>query len=296
MDIQKLKYFHVTAQLEHITRASEQLHISQPSLTQSIHSLEEELGVPLFRRQGRTVALTEYGRFLRERLDELLPAFDRLTAEMQQLKTTETKTVRLNILAASSFVIQAVIDYKKQNPDVIFDVEQNEARRDCDISITTNGAEMHNALPSVMRYEKKEKIGLAVPCSSPYAGAEAVTLREMRDESFVFLSESRLFGALCYRFCAEAGFHPKILFESDSPTTVRNIVGMGAGVTFWPEYSWGELPSGNLKLLAISEPCCARDLILTLHSRSPHSVFAEDFYRFLVERLEKHSPDFPGVL
>ena len=45
MDIQKLKYFYTTAQVEHITRASEILHISQPSLTQAIHTLEFELGV-----------------------------------------------------------------------------------------------------------------------------------------------------------------------------------------------------------------------------------------------------------
>ena len=45
MDIQKLKYFYTTAQLEHITRASEILHISQPSLTQAIQSLEFELGI-----------------------------------------------------------------------------------------------------------------------------------------------------------------------------------------------------------------------------------------------------------
>ena len=56
MDIQKLKYFYTTAQVEHITRASEILHISQPSLTQAIHTLEFELGVDLFHRQGRRIA------------------------------------------------------------------------------------------------------------------------------------------------------------------------------------------------------------------------------------------------
>ncbi|MBQ8258448.1 MAG: LysR family transcriptional regulator, partial [Clostridia bacterium] len=104
MDIQKLKYFYVTAQLEHITRAAEALHIAQPSLTQAIHLLEDELGVPLFKREGRKIALTEFGRYLQERLDVLLPEFDNLASEMQQLKQAVTKTVKLNILAASSFV------------------------------------------------------------------------------------------------------------------------------------------------------------------------------------------------
>ena len=126
MDIQKLKYFYTTAQLEHISNAAQILHISQPSLTQAIHSLENELGIPLFQRQGRKVILTEFGKTLKQRLDLLLPEFDNLAIEMQQLKETVTKTVKLNILAASSFVINTIMDYRKDNPDVVFDFEQNE--------------------------------------------------------------------------------------------------------------------------------------------------------------------------
>ena len=121
MDIQKLKYFYITAQLEHITRAAEQIHIAQPSLTQAIHSLEDELGVALFQRQGRKIVLTDYGRFLKGRLDVLLPEFDNLPNEIEQLKNAVNKTVKLNILAASSFVINAIMSYKKKKPDVIFD-------------------------------------------------------------------------------------------------------------------------------------------------------------------------------
>ena len=105
MDIQKLKYFYTTAQLEHVTRSSEVLHISQPSLTQAIHSLESELGVPLFRREGRKVALTEFGVYLKQRLDVLIPEFDHLAIEMEELKQSVTKKIRLNILAASSFLV-----------------------------------------------------------------------------------------------------------------------------------------------------------------------------------------------
>ena len=108
MDIQKLKYFHTVAELEHVTRAAEILHISQPSLTQAIRLLESELGVPLFQRQGRKIALTEFGRYLKQRLDLLLPEFDNLAIEIEELKQTVTNTVKLNILAASSFVINTL--------------------------------------------------------------------------------------------------------------------------------------------------------------------------------------------
>ena len=144
MDLQKLKYFYAVAKLEHITRASEEIHISQPSLTQAMHSIEKELEVPLFKKQGRRIVLTEFGTYLKNRLDTLLPEFDNLPNELNQLKQTVNKTIKLNILAASSFVINTIMKYKKQNPDVIFDFEQNNLKNDCDILITTNGIDITN--------------------------------------------------------------------------------------------------------------------------------------------------------
>ena len=99
------------------------------------------------------------------------------------------------------------------------------------------------------------------------------------------LSNTRLFGAICNRFCSIAGFYPKILFESDSPAAVQNIIGMGAGIAFWPEYSWGKQNNKNVVLLPISYPLCQRDLIIELHERLPHSEYAEDFYKYLLHKI-----------
>jgi len=285
MDIQKLKYFYTTAQLEHVTRSSEVLHISQPSLTQAIHSLESELGVPLFQREGRKVALTEFGVYLKQRLDILIPEFDHLAIEMEELKQSVTKKIRLNILAASSFVINAIMEYKKKNPEAIFDFEQTEKKNNCDILITTNGLKNDSEKKYLHRCVKKEKIYLAVPKDSSYAEVSSVELSAVRNENFIMLSNTRLFGAICNRYCSIAGFYPKIIFESDSPTAVQNIISMGAGIAFWPEYSWGKLHNKNLKLVTISEPICERDLIVEQYERQPRSLYAEDFYNFLINKL-----------
>ncbi|MBP3387876.1 MAG: LysR family transcriptional regulator [Clostridia bacterium] len=285
MDIQKLKYFYTTAQLEHVTRSSEVLHISQPSLTQAIHSLESELGVPLFQREGRKVALTEFGVYLKQRLDILIPEFDHLAIEMEELKQSVTKKIRLNILAASSFVINAIMEYKKKNPEAIFDFEQTEKKNNCDILITTNGLKNDSEKKYLHRCVKKEKIYLAVPKDSSYAEVSSVELSAVRNENFIMLSNTRLFGAICSRYCSIAGFYPKIIFESDSPTAVQNVISMGAGIAFWPEYSWGKLHNKNLKLVTISEPICERDLIVEQYERQPRSLYAEDFYNFLINKL-----------
>lgn len=287
MDIQKLKYFYTAAKLEHITKAAEALHISQPSLTQAIHLLEDELGLPLFQRSGRKIVLSAYGEHLKERLDLLLPEFDNLAAEMQQMKDAVTQTVKLNILAASGFVINIIMEYKKKNPDVVFDFEQNERKYDCDILIATNGTVPDRAKKPLARCVQKERIFLAVPKNSPYEQSPALDLAAVENESFVMLSSKRLFGAICNKYCSIAGFTPKILFESDSPIAVQNIISMGAGIAFWPEFSWGRLQNKNLTLLEIATPICERDLIVELYNRQPKSRYAEDFYHFLIQKIQK---------
>lgn len=285
MDIQKLKYFYTTAKLEHITKAAEIMHISQPSLTQALHLLERELGVPLFKKQGRRIALTEYGIYLMKRLDTLLPEFDNLPNELNQLKNEVNKTVKLNILAASTFVINALKQYKKKNPDVIFDFEQNELKSDCDILITTNSAKSSNTQNCIKHCSKKEKIFIAVPKESKYSKYSSVNLADLKNENFIMLSAARLFGVICNKFCTLAGFSPKILFESDSPSAVQNIISMGAGISFWPEFSWGKIKNKNIVLLPISSPNCQRDLIFELHNRQVNSKYAENFYNFLLKQI-----------
>lgn len=285
MEIQKLKYFYAVAKNQHVTRAAEELHISQPSLTQSIRSLESELGVELFRKSGRRIALTEFGQFLKLKLDVLLPEFDKIPSEIEQLKNKVNKTVKLNILAASSFVINAIVDYRKQQPDVIFDFEQNDMNNDCDLVITTNGLNSNSSKNYLKRCIKEERIYLAVPKNSSYASNGVIDLRDVKDESFVMLSHSRLFGVICNKFCSIAGFSPKILFESDSPIAVQNIISTGTGIAFWPEYSWGKVKNKNVSLIPISYPNCQRDLIIELRERTPKSEYAKDFYEFLIKQL-----------
>lgn len=287
MELQKLKYFQTVARFGHVTKAAEYISIAQPALTQAIKSLEEELGVPLFAKKGRNIVITEFGKHLQKRLDEILPELDSIPKELENLKNKENKTVKLNILAASSFIIGAIMNYRKKNPNAVFDFEQNGLKTDCDIVITTNGASENKNLTGecVKRCVKHEKIFLAVPKDSKYANYNSIDLKEVKNEKFVMLSNLKLFGAICNDLCSKAGFYPDILFESDSTIAVQNIISTGSGVAFWPEYSWGKIKNKNVVLLPISNPVSQRDLIIELYERVPKSEYAEDFYKYLIQQI-----------
>ena len=286
MELAKLRYFYLTAKRGHVTRAAEEIHIAQPALTKAIKQLEQELGVPLFYKKGRNIYLTLFGEYLKNKLEGIFAQIDSINDELSCLKEEIRTMVRINVLAASTAVTDAVVAYKKKNPQVIFQLIQNEEETDCDISVTTQTADV-SALPTFCkRRVMEEKIYLAVPKASKYAARQEIQLCEVKDEGFVNLAGSRLFRTVCDKFCADAGFKSRNSFESDSPVAVRNIIGASAGVGFWPEFSWGTA-SNDVVLLPISSPDCKRELIIGFHENTFPSKYAQDFYEYLIRFLQR---------
>lgn len=294
MELTKFRYFYAVAKYQHVTKAAEEICIAQPALTKTIKQLEEELGVKLIEKAGRNIRLTPYGVFLKEKLDDILPRIDSIPDEINALKESETRTIRLNILAASAIVTGAVISYKKIRPQAVFKIVQNEEEKSCDVSVGTNSVNMDFSAGAVKKTVFEEKIYLAVPRSSSYADKQSINLGDVKNEGFVSIAGSRLFRTVCDKFCMIAGFSPVNIFESDSPATVRDMIGASAGVGFWPEYSWGKLNSKTVALLPISSPQCMREIIICRHGGAANSAYVDEFYEYLVKAFKNaqrnHSP------
>ena len=287
MDLNKLYYFYIVAKHQHVTRAAEELHIAQPALTKTVRLLEEELGVPLFYKKGRNIFLTPFGQYLRQRLEIVFSVLDEVPGELDAMKGQAKNTIRLNVLAASTVVTSAIVEYKKQNKQTVFQLIQNEEAMDCDISVTTNAVDFSRLPPFDKRCVMEEKIYLAVPKDSVYAQEVSIDLSSVREEGFVNLAGSRLFRAVCDKFCDSAGFRAKSIFESDSPAAVRNLIGAGVGVGFWPAFSWGQAAPSEVVLLPIRNPLCRRELIVGLHTGNSISDIAGDFYENLLHFIQE---------
>lgn len=286
MELTQLKYFCAAAECEHITKAAEKLHIAQPALTQSIKRLENELGVSLFERRGRSIVLSSCGEYLYKQLVPILGALGRIPEDIVRIADLEDKTIRVNILAASLLITELIIEYKRISPDVKFRLYQSEDVESCDCTISS--IHTGNMLKLPKNCEARtytEEIRLAVPADSHYAAQSSVNLAETRNEGFISLSGSKPFHSICDALCRTIGFSPDVIFESDSPSTVRDLIGAGMGIGFWPAYTWGNLHTDNVVLLPVSYPECRREITLIYHDTD--SEMAKDFYRFLCRRVEE---------
>lgn len=286
MELTQIRYFLDAAQTQHITKSAQRLSIAQPALTKAIHKLEDELGVPLFVRRGRNIVLTRYGQYLMEKLLPLVGALDTVPAELAHMAETENNTIRLSVLAASTIITQAIIDYKKQYPQISFHVLQNPHNELFDIEITTD-LFYNEAEPRDNRFVCTEEIFLAVPDIEKYRDKDEISLQEVREEGFISLFGSRQLRNICDKFCRHAGFEPNIIFESDSPQAVRNMIGANLGVGFWPEFTWGRLDTEHVRLLRIAEPICRRDILVTCKSQKADITHVERFFAFLKQYLHE---------
>lgn len=287
MELSQLRYFCAVAETEHVTRTAERLHIAQPALTQSLRRLERELGVQLLEARGRGIALTRCGRFLYQQLRPVLQTLDRLPRELTAMADLERNTIHLNVLAASTILTASVIEYKRQKEHIHFQLFQNGELEHCDLTVFTamSGRPIRRGGGA---FYCDERIYLAVPRQGRYAGRTSIRLEEVAGEEFVVLGGSyRQFRAICDHLCAQAGFTPKVIFESDSPSTVRNLIIAGMGVGFWPEFTWGMLDAPEVLLLPIESPDCRRSLVVRCGEGRLASPEVRNYYEFLAEYFRR---------
>ena len=286
MELLQLRYFLAVAESEHMTNTAKQLHIAQPALTQSIHRLEQELGVSLFERAGRGIHLSPAGAYVRDRVKPAMETLENVVRDVQLFQQGEQGVVRVGVHAASGVAIDGIAAYSELNPHVSFEITQDERERHRDVIVTTitprGSSTVENA---VEKTPFSERIGIAVPAGSTLG--DTASLADFASERFIALAGSRRFREVCDTFCARRAFTPHIAFESDNPLVVKKMIGLGLGVGFWPDHSWGDLDPKSCRLVHLQEPEFTRDVIVAKTSRCTPDSEAQRFYDFLLAYVAK---------
>ncbi|WP_050182904.1 LysR family transcriptional regulator [Domibacillus robiginosus] len=243
MEWQQIEYFRVVARMQHITNAAEVLSISQPALSRSMAKLEEELGVPLFERQGRTIKLNEYGQLFLERADRIIKEFQEVKQEIQDLLDPEYGEICLGFMPTlGTYLIPNLVrSFQADYPNVKFQFKQN--GNDLLLKQLEAG-EIDFCLVSSIADNKQiewtqlwnEELFLIVPSDHPLSRHESVTLQEIAKETFVLLEKGNGIRGITDRLFDEAGISPEITFEGEEIHTIVAFVAAGLGVTLIPEF------------------------------------------------------------
>ncbi len=283
MNINEIAYFLDVAETQHMTKSAQRLHVAQPAISRSIAHLEAELGAKLFVREGRGIKLTPEGHLLQRKLipvDAQLRDIERVFANLREGKRDE---VRIQLSAGSHIVSDALGSWMSENPSTHIRLTQmvvdgKAPGPSADIMVSADEPSGEYAL----RRSYSERVMLVAPAAMDLP--DPVDFSDLASLEFISLPSKTGFSRFVADMCMQEGFAPSVALESDNPSVVRKMIGMGLGVGFWPEKSWGSAGEGLcMHMLANG---ASRTLYVALAESSRNSAAAEECYRYLCTRFD----------
>lgn len=256
MELRHLRYFVAVAEAGHMTRAAAALGLQQPPLSQQIKALESDLGLRLFQRHPKGVALTDAGRLLLDDARRLLDDAAALRERLQRVARGERGRLRVaftSSAAAHAYTPRLLRECRHRYPEIALEVSESSAAE-----ITEGLAEgrLHAGLlrvpvahPAGLRFERllSEPALLALPVDHRLLAGGAprpIAIDELRDEPLVLVRRPGAPGlyANLLALCEAAGFQPRIAAEVERMMSNLNLVAAGVGISVVPASMRGAHP------------------------------------------------------
>jgi DNA-binding transcriptional LysR family regulator len=295
MDLLQLRYFQAVARHEHVSRAAGELRVAQPALSRSIARLETELGVPLFERRGRRVALNRFGAAFLTRVSRALSELDQGRQELadaaglaQGSVALAAETLRtVTDLTASFLASHPGVSFRLyQSPAPVMSAQLHAGQVDlCLASQPLPGAAVE------VRDLLTEEVLLGVPRSHRLARHRRIGVAELAGEAFVTTRAGYWQRALTDQLFAGLGRAPAIACEGDEPYAIRGLISAGVGVGLLPAMArrsprppigWLHLDTGYLNTQA-----CQRTLSIAWRRDGYLSTAARQFRDFAVSHFAR---------
>jgi LysR family hydrogen peroxide-inducible transcriptional activator len=259
MELHQLRYFCAIADSGSFSRAAQQTHVSQPSLSQQIRKLEDELGARLFDRLGRTVRLTELGRGFLPRARAILRDLEAARSDVVERKASISGAVSVGVIPtiAPYFLPPILATFFRKFPQASVTVMEEitplllERLRGGNIDVAIVALPLHvkghefEAVPLL-----NEKLYAVLPKRHALADRHALSLKELQSEPFLLLRDGHCFRETAVAACKRARVSPQIIFESGQFSSILSMVTAGLGVSIVPAMALEKRPGCRFVLLA----------------------------------------------
>ncbi|MBM7699006.1 LysR family transcriptional regulator [Kurthia huakuii] len=292
MEWQQLEYFQMLAKIQHMTKAAEKLSISQPALSRSIARLEDELGVPLFERQGRSIHLNRYGELFERRVERILNEYQLGLKELQQLVDPNHGEISLGFLhtLGTNIVPDLIRLFRKNHPDIHFSLKQNYTHLqlkhllsgDLDLCLM---AKMDVPKPILWTELWRDELFAIVPSEHPLSKRTSIAIHELADEAFILMKPGYALRLQADALFEQANFEPTITFEGDEVSTVAGFVIAGLGVSILPDGL--EINQKGISKLHITGMTAERVIGMAWSEGRYLSPAAQAFQQFIFDYFNK---------
>jgi DNA-binding transcriptional LysR family regulator len=284
MELRHLRYFVAVAEELHFGRAAVRLSIVQPSLSQQIRQLEDELGFPLLRRTKRSVELTDAGKvFLSKAREVLAQVHDAKRAAQRAYRGEEGRLV-VGYISSSAFDLLPMLlrAYRERFPYIevalreMTTQEQIRALEEDHIQVGLLRLPISTPLVNV-KVVRQEPIVCVLPEEHPLATRERIAVPLLAHEPFVL--QSRQIGGGYYvqlmKLCLAFGFTPHVIQEVTETYAIVSLVAAGIGISLVP-LSTRNIRSQGVVYRELEDTTALTEIAVAWH-RDAHSAIVQNF-------------------
>ncbi|MGI6092145.1 MAG: LysR family transcriptional regulator [Veillonellaceae bacterium] len=299
MDIRHLEYFCEVARHRSFTKAAEVLHITQPTISKMVKTLEEELGVTLFSRAAKQIELTDAGRAVYSQAQHVLSAFQNLTLELADVMNIKKGNIRIGLppIASSSIFPRVIGEFNKVYPNISLElievgskmVERGVEDGSLDIGVVCN-------LPAKGdRFDMfsciKDPLMLIVHPEHRFADRQQIDFADLKEEPFVlYRNDFSLHDHIVAR-CIKSGFQPRVVCGSSQRDFMTEAVAAGLGIALLPRKICQELDQSRIKAIPLNEPAVYLQLAVIWKKDRYLSFAAREWLKFTSSFLNIELPE-----
>jgi DNA-binding transcriptional LysR family regulator len=271
LNVQRLKVLREVVAQGSFSEAASALNYTQSAVSQAIARLESEAGVTLLERDRRGVRPTAAGARLDEHAARILTQLDVAEAELGAIAGVSGGELRMASFptAGATLMPLAIAAFRAAHPEVTLSLVEGEPEElaprlregEFDLALLfefQGSGELGPGLRSIPLFEDPMK--LALPKGHRLARRERIALDELSEEAWVQTSEASDCARHVVRVCREAGFRPRVSFESDDYLTVQGLVASGVGVALIPQLALSHAVSYDIAVREL-EPAPVRHVV-----------------------------------
>jgi LysR family hydrogen peroxide-inducible transcriptional activator len=242
MEFHQLRYVCAIAETGSFSRAAERCQVAQPSLSQQVLKLEEDLGAKLFDRLGRSVRPTEAGRAFLPHARSILSQMDTARSSVADKWADVGGSVAVGVIPtiAPYMMPRYTTTFAKKYPEAKLRIVEEttpilvESLRDLSIDLAILALPLRHKDLELFPL-RTEPLFAVLPKNHPHAATKSLALKDLRGEAFVMLRDGHCFRDLSIAACVHARVTPRIAFESDQFSSLFGMVAAGVGISLVPE-------------------------------------------------------------
>lgn len=303
LTLRQIKIFLSASKHMSFTRAAEELHISAPAISMQIKEMEEDMGVTLFLRENKKIALTTAGEYFLVYARRVSSTLIEANNMMERLRGTEVKALKIGLVStAKYFLPQMLSEFKKDYPNLQIKIEVRnrqqliELLRDGELDIAIMGQPPKEIDTRIEAFASHPHGFVASPKNSL---AEKINISPEALNHFEMISREPGSGtrALMEKFFAEHHISPIISMEMSSNETIKQAIIAELGISFLSLHTIGnELANKQLTILDVQDTPIIRTWHVVALAKRNASQATEAFRYFMLEKgAEILTKSFPSM-